>query len=108
VTATTTVPVNDLIDGGTGDGALAGDNAALLRRGDVRSPQSPQLTTWTMYKFTETGIGANFGAASRDDPGDAVGRDIILLDHSTLQADFPTAGPIRISFRTFSVRSPFF
>jgi Ca2+-binding RTX toxin-like protein len=83
VVATLNPPMNDLMDGGMGDDALAGDNAAIWRRGDDRSPRFRQLTSGTLYTVTDSAVTANVGPAPENDPNGAVGRDITLLDHST-------------------------
>ena len=80
--------MSDLMDGGAGDDAMAGDNAVIWRRGDDMSPRFRALTASSIYTTTETDIIANIGGDSQSDPEDAVGRDIELLDHSDgVQAD---------------------
>ena len=80
--------VNDLMDGGTGDDSMAGDNAIIWRRGDDLSPRFRDLTVESIYSTTNSTITANVGDGWQSDPADAVGRDIELLDHSdAVQAD---------------------
>lgn len=74
--------MNDLMDGGAGDDAMAGDNAVIWRRGDDLSPRFRALTAATIYTTTESAINTNVGDSWQSDPNDAVGRDIQLLDHS--------------------------
>ncbi len=80
--------VNDLMDGGTGDDSMAGDNAIIWRRGDDLSPRFRELTEDAIYTTTADSIIANIGEDWQSDPADAVGRDIELVDHSdAVQAD---------------------
>lgn len=76
--------VNDAMDGGTGNDAMAGDNAILWRRGDDLSPRFRALAAGksSIYSTDNSTITANIGAVAQSDPKDAVGRDIQLLDHS--------------------------
>jgi len=74
--------VNDLMDGGTGNDSMAGDNAIIWRRGDDLSPRFRALTAASIYTTTANTITANVGGTWQSDPADAVGRDIQLLDHS--------------------------
>ncbi|HCU70037.1 MAG TPA: hypothetical protein DGF30_12660 [Desulfomicrobium sp.] len=78
--------VNDLMDGGTGDDAMAGDNAIVWRRGDDLSPRFRALTAPSIYTTSETAIIANLGSTWQSDPADAVGRDIELIDHADTTA----------------------
>lgn len=78
--------INDLMDGGAGDDAMAGDNAIMWRRGDDLSPRFRALTADAIYDTDFDSITANinsFGTRylGESDPADAVGRDITLLDH---------------------------
>lgn len=75
--------VNDLMDGGSGNDTMVGDNASIWRRGDDLSPRFRALTKTTIYTTTEDAIITNVGGGSgQSDPADAVGRDIELFDHS--------------------------
>jgi Ca2+-binding RTX toxin-like protein len=87
--------VNDLMDGGSGDDAMAGDNAIVWRRGDDISPRFRMLTQDAIYTTTNSTITTNvligvvdseaattIDTAAQSDPADAVGRDIRLLDHA--------------------------
>jgi Ca2+-binding RTX toxin-like protein len=92
IEATLNPAVNDLMDGGAGDDAMAGDNAIIWRRGDELTPDdlSPrfrQLTADSIYTTTADSIATNISGAWQSDPADADGRDITLIDHSnTIQA----------------------
>jgi Ca2+-binding RTX toxin-like protein len=95
ITATLNPPVNDLMDGGAGNDAMAGDNAIIWRRGDSVTPDdlSPRfqvLTESTIYTTntpTDDTITVNVDGTWRSDPADADGRDITLIDHSdTIEA----------------------
>ncbi|MHC4966761.1 MAG: calcium-binding protein, partial [Planctomycetota bacterium] len=88
ITATLNPPVNDLMDGGSGDDSMAGDNAVIWRRGDDISPRFRALTSDTIYTTTDATITTNVGVGHESDPADAIGRDITLLDH----ADDTSAG----------------
>ncbi|MHC4281808.1 MAG: hypothetical protein ACYSWZ_02365, partial [Planctomycetota bacterium] len=80
--------VNDLMDGGSGDDSMAGDNAIIWRRGDDFSPRFRELTEDAIYTTTADSITANIGEDWQSDPADAIGRDIELVDHSdAVQAD---------------------
>ena len=74
--------VNDLMDGGTSDDSMAGDNAIIWRRGDDFSPRFRELTEDSIYTTRPDTITANIGLTWQSDPDDAVGRDIELVDHS--------------------------
>ncbi len=78
--------VNDIMDGGTGDDAMAGDNAIVWRRGDDLSPRFRALTADAIYTTTNSTIDANIGAEWQSDPADAIGRDIELVDHADTTA----------------------
>ncbi|MBD2360610.1 DUF4347 domain-containing protein [Anabaena minutissima FACHB-250] len=73
--------VNDLMDGGSGNDAMTGDNAIVWRRGDDLSPRFRNLTAATIYTTTNDTITTNVGATAQSDPEDTVGRDIQLVDH---------------------------
>src|ERR1051326_4750012 len=81
------------MDGGSGNDAMAGDNATVWRRGDDLNPRFRYLIAPTLYTTTNTTITANIETFAnpllgRSDPNNAVGRDITLLDHSdAVQAD---------------------
>jgi Ca2+-binding RTX toxin-like protein len=97
IAATLNPPVNDLMDGGAGDDAMAGDNAIIWRRGDELTPDdlSPRfqvLTDDTIYTTTVDTITANINGVWQSDPADADGRDITLIDHSDTIEAMP-AGP---------------
>ncbi|HET9215962.1 MAG TPA: hypothetical protein VFR18_03230, partial [Terriglobia bacterium] len=81
IVATINPPVNDVMDGGTGDDAMSGDNATIWRRADDISPRF-RTTGTTIYSTTDDTISTNFGVDNQSDPLDAVGRDIRLLDHA--------------------------
>jgi Ca2+-binding RTX toxin-like protein len=94
INATINPPVNDLMDGGSGNDAMAGDNAIIWRRADDFQARFEALTATTIYTTTSDTITANVrvnGALTpQSDPDDAVGRDITLLDHSfTVQNTLP-------------------
>lgn len=82
VQATLNPPMNDLMDGGSGDDAMTGDNAIVWRRGDDVSPRFRQLTAAAMYTTGPDTITTHVGSQSQSDPDDAVGRDIELVDHA--------------------------
>jgi Ca2+-binding RTX toxin-like protein len=78
--------VNDIMDGGTGDDAMAGDNAIVWRRGDDLSPRFRTLTADAIYSTTNSAIDTNIDAEWQSDPADAIGRDIELVDHADTTA----------------------
>jgi Ca2+-binding RTX toxin-like protein len=82
ITATLNPAMNDLMDGGAGNDAMAGDSATIWRRGDDVSARFRQLTAPTIYTTSNSAIGVNVGATMQSDPDDSVGRDITMLDHS--------------------------
>src|SRR6185437_10744435 len=82
VQSTLGLGVNDLMDGGSGNDAMAGDNAIIWRRNDDVNPRFRALTGGTIYSSTDSTISANVGATAQSDPDDVVGRDIQLVDHS--------------------------
>jgi Ca2+-binding RTX toxin-like protein len=85
VQATLNPPMNDLMDGGSGDDAMAGDNTIMWRRGDDLSPRFRTLNGTALYTtgpdMVDT-IVANVNAGAQSDPDDAIGRDIELVDHA--------------------------
>ncbi|MCL5281932.1 MAG: hypothetical protein M1376_18715 [Planctomycetes bacterium] len=78
--------VNDLMDGGTGNDSMAGDNAIIWRRGDDLSPRFRELIEASIYTTGAETITANIGGLWQSDPADAVGRDVRLIDHSDTTA----------------------
>lgn len=79
--------VNDVMDGDSGDDAMAGDNAQIWRNDDSRSPRYQSLDGATLYKDVVMAEGfiaeeANINSIDQSDPDpDAVGRSIEVLDH---------------------------
>jgi len=73
----------DVMDGGAGNDALAGDNASIIRRLDTVSPLVRALSGTTLYGAAGA---AGVTGASQANPTGAVGRDIILFDHSDAPA----------------------
>jgi Ca2+-binding RTX toxin-like protein len=80
--------VNDLMDGGSGNDAMAGDNAIVWRRGDDLSPRFRELTENEIYTTTDKTITANVDLEpdGQSDPNNVVGRDIELVDHADTTA----------------------
>ena len=76
------VGYNDLMDGGSGNDAMKGDNVIVWRRGDDLNPRFRLLTEDTLYTTTADTITANVGTLAQSDPNDTVGRDIEVLDHA--------------------------
>jgi Ca2+-binding RTX toxin-like protein len=74
--------VNDLIDGGGGDDAIAGDNAIIWRRASIDSARFQTLTGTAIYSSTDSTESVNVSGTPRNDPNGVVGRDIVLLDHT--------------------------
>jgi Ca2+-binding RTX toxin-like protein len=77
--------MNDIMDGGSGDDAMAGDNAIVWRRGDVFSPRFRELTEDAIYTTGPDQVDTiitNFDVLHQQDPENAVGRDVQLLDHT--------------------------
>ncbi|OLC13094.1 MAG: hypothetical protein AUH29_14540, partial [Candidatus Rokubacteria bacterium 13_1_40CM_69_27] len=79
---------NDTMDGGTGNDVLLGDNGSVIRRSDSMSPLDRVLTGTTLYNmFGSAGFDAAYPPAVTPDaqlnPTGAVGRDIVIFDHST-------------------------
>ena len=75
-------PVNDLMDGGSGNDALAGDNAIDLARGDDRSPRFQALSGDGDLQRHQQDRSRPTSPAAAERSGHVVGRDITLLDHS--------------------------
>jgi Ca2+-binding RTX toxin-like protein len=73
---------NDLIDGGSENDVLAGDNAIVWRTGDEISPRFRTLTGATLYTTTESTVAVNVDGTPRQDPDDTRGRFVFLLDHA--------------------------
>jgi Ca2+-binding RTX toxin-like protein len=71
--------LNDIMDGGSEDDVLAGDNAVVLRRHDTISPRMRTLTGTTLYDSNDD---ADVTSTHQANPSGARGRDITLLDHS--------------------------
>lgn len=99
-------PVSDLIDGGTGDDALAGDNAVIWRTGDTRGERFRQLSGLTsdagvgplLYTPFDPADGLADGVPAvtdeaQPDPDGAVGRTIVLLDHTGSLQDLAAPRP---------------
>ncbi len=85
IVATLNPAVNDLMDGDSGDDAMAGDNAIVWRRGDDVSPRFRVLTEDAIYTTSLDGdatITTNVLPVAESDPQDTVGRDIELVDHA--------------------------
>ena len=72
VQATLNPPVNDIMDGGTGDDAMAGDNAVIWRRGDDFGVRFRTLTQTAIYTTDADTITTNVGTAIQSDPDDAI------------------------------------
>jgi Ca2+-binding RTX toxin-like protein len=73
------VDAGDMIDGGPGHDALAGDNACIVRRNDSLSPLVRVLVGSTLYDFAGSPA---VTATSQPDPLGRPGRDVTLLDHT--------------------------
>jgi Ca2+-binding RTX toxin-like protein len=71
--------LNDIMDGGSEDDVLAGDNAVVLRRYDTISPRMRALAGTTLYDQNDN---ADVTSTHQANPSGARGRDITLLDHS--------------------------
>ncbi|HEX4527586.1 MAG TPA: hypothetical protein VH108_12695 [Gaiellaceae bacterium] len=71
----------DVIDGGTGNDAIAGDNAVILRRGDNQSPRFRSFGG-AMYDASGNVVGGITSGAAQLSPDSVAGRDILILDHS--------------------------
>jgi len=73
---------NDVMDGGSGNDAMSGDNATIWRRDDSIDPRFRTLEGATIYSTTEDTITVNVTPTHRADPAGTVGRDITLRDHA--------------------------
>ncbi len=82
---------NDVIDGGSGDDVIAGDNAIIVRQADSNSPRYRQLVAPTLYTINTAMAGGeevdlsftpNVGAAAELKPESTLGRTILLLEHT--------------------------
>jgi Ca2+-binding RTX toxin-like protein len=88
--------LNDIMDGGSEDDVMAGDNAEILRRTDTISPRIRALNGETLYDIDGN---ADVTATHQPNPSGARGRDITLLDHSnsptpnTFGNDYMAGGP---------------
>ncbi|HKY31809.1 MAG TPA: LEPR-XLL domain-containing protein [Candidatus Polarisedimenticolia bacterium] len=83
VSASLPPQVNDVLDGGQGDDALAGDNAEIWRKATGTSPRFRALTGTTIYDPLAGPAGATQVTGDQQlDPRGSVGRDILLLDHT--------------------------
>jgi Ca2+-binding RTX toxin-like protein len=71
--------LNDIMDGGSEDDVLLGDNAIVLRRYDTISPRMRVLNGETLYDANDD---ADVTADAQANPSGARGRNITLLDHS--------------------------
>ncbi|NDV61616.1 LEPR-XLL domain-containing protein [Puniceicoccales bacterium CK1056] len=77
--------MNDLMDGGTGNDAMAGDNAIIWRRGDDITPRFREVMGDVIYTTGPDQVDTiitNVGSVYQSDPDDAAGRDVQLLNHS--------------------------
>ncbi|WP_428938046.1 hypothetical protein [Fontivita pretiosa] len=70
----------DQLDGGEGSDAIVGDNGSIVRRTDASSPRFRTLAGGRLY---DSAGNPAVGAAPQPDPAGSIGRDIILLDHSS-------------------------
>ncbi|HEV8604724.1 MAG TPA: calcium-binding protein [Tepidisphaeraceae bacterium] len=76
--------VNDLMDGGTGDDAMAGDNATIWRNGATLQANDLRLRIRTLggaLLYNADGT-PNITAGGHNDPLTATTRSVFLLDHS--------------------------
>src|SRR5258706_5355455 len=76
--------VNDLMDGGTGDDAIAGDNAIIWRNRSALNANELRyrvrsLNNAVLFKADGT---PNITAGGHNDPLSATTRTVVLLDHS--------------------------
>jgi Ca2+-binding RTX toxin-like protein len=74
--------MNDLMDGGTGNDSMAGDNTIIWRRGDVASPRFQELVGDQIYTTGPDTITTNITGHKQLDPDQSTGRDVQLLDHN--------------------------
>lgn len=88
--------LNDVMDGGSEDDVLAGDNAIILRRYDTISPRIRALNGDTLYDDNDD---ADVDGTHQPNPSGTRGRDITMLDHSdsptpyTYGNDYMAGGP---------------
>jgi Ca2+-binding RTX toxin-like protein len=91
--------INDIMDGDSGDDAMAGDNAALWRNPtdpfvpgafDLTSPRFRVLSDTLIYDAN--GI-PQVTEDAQEDPNGSVGRTIILLDHDAALEGIPAPRP---------------
>jgi Ca2+-binding RTX toxin-like protein len=80
------VEMNDVMDGGSGNDAMAGDNAVIWRKSNNESPRFRLLGGSVIYTADEDFITTNVDGISQNDPDGTVGRDITLLDHADTTA----------------------
>ena len=76
--------VNDLMDGGTGDDAMAGDNAQIWRNGAALQANDLRLRIRTLngaLLYNPDGT-PNITIAGHNDPLTATTRSVFLLDHT--------------------------
>ncbi|MEX0330675.1 MAG: LEPR-XLL domain-containing protein [Puniceicoccaceae bacterium] len=73
--------MNDLMDGGTGNDSMAGDNTIIWRRGDVANPRFRDLTGDQLYTTGPDTITTNITSDKQLDPDQSTGRDVQLVDH---------------------------
>src|SRR5258706_11122793 len=76
--------VNDLMDGGTRDDAMAGDNATIWRNGAALGANDLRLRIRTLngaLLYNADGT-PNISAVGHNDPLTATARSLFLLDHS--------------------------
>jgi Ca2+-binding RTX toxin-like protein len=91
-----TSSLNDMMDGGSEDDVLSGDNAIILRRYDTISPRIRALNGKTLYDDDDD---ADVDSTHQPNPSGARGRDITMLDHSdsptprTYGNDYMAGGP---------------
>jgi Ca2+-binding RTX toxin-like protein len=94
--------INDIMDGETGDDALAGDNAIIWRTGALDNPRFRVLVGDLMYIAYPNEIYDDYSleygtpditSDPQDDPDGSVGRTIELLDHNSTIDDMTGARP---------------
>ncbi len=80
----------DFIDGGAGNDVIAGDNANLLRTGDIVQPALPGAHRRRDLRRTDTGcadiatrrrVRSSTRTPANDDPRGVKERDVVLFDH---------------------------
>lgn len=90
--------LSDVLDGGTGDDVIAGDNAIIVRQTDAASPRIRQVGAGgAMYTVEQVDLGtavlgeevlidqailANVGDVHEQNPDMVNGRTVTILDHS--------------------------